>query len=785
MIRKTLLCLIGIAMATSIYADHIGIDAARQIATSFCAQTGSTRSNSFGSRADVTLAAQSSGYYIFNYADEGGYVIIAANDVAAAQILGYSESGSFNPSTASGAFKAWLADADAQIAYGAANPDAVKSSAYTSAKSNPYRPTTFDINRPEVVPLVSAQWSQSSPYNQLCPLVNGVAPLAGCVPVAMSQVMYSFKYPEHGNGIVANSGQTVDLSKNLYNWSIMKDSYDANSTEESKDAVALLVRDAGFACKAQYSTSFTGSYTSEAASALVKYFGYDKGICDIKRQYFTKAEWQEIMYRELANGHPLMVAGYNKDEGHSFVCDGYRNGLFHYNFGWGYEKLYLLTDALEQSSMVTSDVTNSGYNRSQEIVIGIQPPRENESYGEIVFNSSAFRASATSVSRTDATASFTGSFTNGSLASSQEYTLGIMVEDEEGNPTFLEAPTTTTLNNRGTNSLTASLANFPAEDGTYLVYPACKGESGEWQLIHTSNGTQSHVIATAEDGTIKFSNPTGGEYDFSVSKITANNVMPDAGASVVFTTIFECTRGSYYGDSYVVFMQNGKIVSKSDNNPISLQEGESRQAKYNVTVPSTNGLYEVYIVDKSSTRRNSKPLYIYVGGKSLKATIKLTEPLTMESADAVDKESMKFHAKVTCTKNVYLGSFKIQVYDSKFKKLGVIESEQFAILTNDTADINIEGALTDAIDGGTYTAYITNRDGAYFNGQEDIDFVNFTVDPTGIESNLATCIADEPATVYNIAGQRILTNATLAQLMALPRGIYIVKTTTKSYKLKR
>ena len=48
----------------------------------------------------------------------------------------------------------------------------------------------------EVEPLLTTQWYQKSPYNQLCPSYT----MTGCVATAMAQVMKYWNYPAFGRG---------------------------------------------------------------------------------------------------------------------------------------------------------------------------------------------------------------------------------------------------------------------------------------------------------------------------------------------------------------------------------------------------------------------------------------------------------------------------------------------------------------------------------------------------------------------------------------------------------
>lgn len=43
--------------------------------------------------------------------------------------------------------------------------------------------------------LIKTEWQQGSPYNNSLPVINGTKGYLGCVPIAVSQVMYYHKYP--------------------------------------------------------------------------------------------------------------------------------------------------------------------------------------------------------------------------------------------------------------------------------------------------------------------------------------------------------------------------------------------------------------------------------------------------------------------------------------------------------------------------------------------------------------------------------------------------------------
>ena len=43
-----------------------------------------------------------------------------------------------------------------------------------------------------------------------------------------------------------------------------------------------------------------------AADALKKYFGYDQGLQDVSRSQYIIAEWEDMIYAELAAQRPVI-----------------------------------------------------------------------------------------------------------------------------------------------------------------------------------------------------------------------------------------------------------------------------------------------------------------------------------------------------------------------------------------------------------------------------------------------------------------------------------------------
>ena len=241
----------------------------------------------------------------------GSGTVIVNKDSEQEAVLGYSDS-SFDLDNMPCGLKWWFEAMDAALQ----RPNNGKTASNVPAQL----PAS-------VSPLVSCQWGQGSPYNSQCP--NGAQ--VGCVAVAMGQVMYANSFPYRGSGShsYSNGGQqlTVDFGNTTYNWSQM-----------DEDEVAKLLYHCGVAVNMDY-TSGSYTHTSNAATALSQYFRYKTDARYISRSAYSTSEWTEILFGNLAAGHPVIYRGTQESatssSGHAFVIDGYdASGNVHVNWGW-------------------------------------------------------------------------------------------------------------------------------------------------------------------------------------------------------------------------------------------------------------------------------------------------------------------------------------------------------------------------------------------------------------------------------------------------------------------
>lgn len=356
-----------------------------------------------------------------------------------------------------------------------------------------------DKKHSAIEPLLKTAWGQEAPYNSKCPLVNGARAVTGCLPTAMAQVMAYHGWPERGEGVAdytLYNGQrlTMNFEDVAFEWDKMKYSYEYDTPVDKVEAAAVLMVACGYSVHAEYGFA-TSAYTPDAAKALIENFKYDKGCKTVYQSEVENIEaWDDLIYENLSNGMPVIYRGSDENMGHAFVCDGYKDGLFHFDWGWrGICNGYFRTTALIPYSNSETDEYPYGndiyYNfyNNNCIVSGICPAdgRENpikggasELYSYHVFMSG--QGAGISLSHIDEMA-----LTGREL---------FYFEDFEGRIYFLEA------DSRSENRIILDKISVP--DGWYITGPAIKDESGETRKMSLSAQHKSCYCLELKDGNV-------------------------------------------------------------------------------------------------------------------------------------------------------------------------------------------------------------------------------------------------------------------------------------------
>jgi len=205
----------------------------------------------------------------------------------------------------------------------------------------------------EVGPLLTTEWHQFEPYNNLCPMGDGDRCVVGCMITAITQIMNYHEWPptavgtatRYWNGDQSCGGSTppetlvVDLS-DPYDWGNMPDScYFGGPIDECTPiegiAVAELCYEVGVAMMVDYGACGTGGNYMAVKELLPPTFKYSWQIDDEYREEHTAQSWFELIQAEINEGRPMLYLIL----GHAIVCDGWRDTgreqQYHMNYGWG------------------------------------------------------------------------------------------------------------------------------------------------------------------------------------------------------------------------------------------------------------------------------------------------------------------------------------------------------------------------------------------------------------------------------------------------------------------
>lgn len=259
--------------------------------------------------------------YVINY-ETGGLVILSA-DNRVEPILAYSESNYFESEnvTYPEGLVEWM---DEQKAYVSSvrtgkgeqspqvkklwdNPNIIiKQGGDDEDNPAPGEPGECDPKYYEYGPLLTAEWNQCFGFNEqmapaptscmLCPWNDRA--LAGCVPLAIAQIMWYYNYPTN------------------YNWAAMPATFGAPATQD-------LIRDIWDVIPSfQKAIDCDGTWVSSAHNTANVFlaFGYSSA---------TKASYNySTVYASIQNNRPVLLSGASGGSGHMWVCDGARRSEY-------------------------------------------------------------------------------------------------------------------------------------------------------------------------------------------------------------------------------------------------------------------------------------------------------------------------------------------------------------------------------------------------------------------------------------------------------------------------
>lgn len=372
MMMKQILLLVCLCVSAVCSAQPVSRQQALERARGFMQQYGVLIADDVQPLSRRLKSSQQDLLYVFNTADEGGFVVMSGDERAEA-VLGYSLESSYDADNLSPGFEYWMETMAKQI---------------EGLREGRLTPVRRKANYAKIEPLIKTKWNQGAAttsgkwYNTTCPMISGKHCLTGCVATAMAQLMYYYRWPQDKTFEVPAydiEGAAIShldaLPPVQFDWANMTLTYSASSSAKQIQAVSTLMRYCGQAAHMNYGLSWSAASNWTGASNMVDCFDYDpySWHCVVRNNY-TDEEWESLMYSELAVGRPVLYSGQKAtpNNGHAFLLDGNSGGgYWHFNWGWGGDQdgYYLMAAA-------------NGYSYDQDAVIGLQRNRGDKDAGQ-------------------------------------------------------------------------------------------------------------------------------------------------------------------------------------------------------------------------------------------------------------------------------------------------------------------------------------------------------------------------------------------------------------------
>ncbi|MBR6937148.1 MAG: C10 family peptidase [Prevotella sp.] len=416
--------------------------------------------------------SESSYYYIFNVGNDEGFVIVSGDD-RTEQILGYSDSGSFDEENMPEPLKEWL-DGYAKEMESIIEVDANEYESLSPRRAQ-------EKTKKSIAPLTTSKWGTGVPYFLKTPIVNGKHCPCGCGPIAVAQYLYYYKNYNYQQ-TTHQFDSTIPLNTK-FNWNLMLDEYVFNNySNAQRDAIANFMYYVGCTMGASYSRSGTTASIGAQLTALRDYFGYNANMTFIDRPYYSNEDWDYLIYNELLNKRPVLYNAFSDNSGHTFIVDGYdNNGLFHINWGWkGYYNGFFRLSVLNryESGYKTSIEPSTSYTQDHSILIYATP----KSWGDTNCSNNLLSAKFTSVSSNIINCTY---INQSGKKADYYFGLGCVINDEV--KFIKQLSGRVSLTNQSTTPVSFKLStydfiNLGIENGRYRVVPLFKTANDlEWR----------------------------------------------------------------------------------------------------------------------------------------------------------------------------------------------------------------------------------------------------------------------------------------------------------------
>lgn len=767
--RKILLLFSLFLMALVAWGEPIDRNEALKQANAFLSSKGiPVRQSLDMAYAQPGKAAEArSLYYVFNVGNDKGFVIVAGDD-AVSPILAYADRGDFSEREMAPAAKAMLESYAQQI---------------EMIQQNPSLAVAASTSYAAIAPMVKTQWNQMEPYNYMCPIIRGeaVRSVTGCVATAMAQIIYYHKHPveqtkaipayELSSRYVIPGADPVTL-----NWDAMQLTYTGSEAEDDPSALAVaqLMVLCGKSVKMSYSSSASGAASESVPAALKEYFDYDGAAHMVYRDEYANADWEKMIYDELAAKRPVYLSGTSVSGtsvvGHAFVCDGYDGeGLFHINWGWGgmSDGFFRLTLLNPDDHGTGGNNGSGGFNMDEGAIIGIQPNQGGTSQEVAQMTLDHFAATEETVTRNSIFGSFSvpvnaACWNNTSQTLSVELGLAYYDESNEmvGEPSGLGSYSLDTGYGLSYDELSMGDG---IKEGTYYVKFVHKvNGSDEWTLMKNAD---KHYLELQVNGTTATIVNHAPQQDFVVNDVNVQGNM-SVGSQQTFTYNITNTGNTY--TQKVTFFVNKEIVSQIG---LNLDPGATDDYVFSWT-PAREGTYEIGLATGDGTEIITSQKVTIGEAKSHELDV------TFQFDDATGSEILGYEVSGNSIKGTmsvinkgeedFLDNITCGLYfDGGDHYLYLVSSNKIFVEAKAGESVDVPFEFPDLDYSKRYMVIVEYMSAGEYAPDIRSSFITLKDNPSGIEGVEVDGEAETDQPVYNLQGVR------MPDGVSLPKGIYI------------
>ena len=769
--RKTLLLFSLFLVTLVAWGKPVDRNAALKQANAFLSSKGIPVRHSLNmAYAQPGKAAEAhSLYYVFNVGNDKGFVIVAGDD-AVTPILAYADRGDFSEREMAPAAKAMLESYAQQIEMIQQNPS------LSVAASTSYE---------AIAPMVETQWNQMEPYNYMCPTITGEPgrSVTGCVATAMAQIMYYHKWPvAETKAIPAYEMSTGELIAGadpvVIDWDAMQLTYTGSEAEDDPAALAVaqLMVLCGKSVKMNYSYNSSGAGDGAMLNALKSYFDYDGAARLVYREDYANADWEKMVYDELAAQRPVYLSGFSESAsgqvGHAFVCDGYDGqGLFHINWGWGgmSDGFFRLTLLNPNDHGTGGNNGSGGFSMDEVAIIGMQPNQGGTLQETAEMTLEAFSCTEESATRSSFAAGFPLPLNLTAWnVTSQTFAVevGVAIYDEDNqlwgvSETGMSASALET--SYGWSGEMSVIVGKGITDGTYTLRLVHKvNGSEEWTPLKNADKYYLEMQVNGNNATVTNRAPHSG--------IAVNNMDLQGNLSVGSQQTFTYNITNT-GDTYtqnIAFLVNSDLISAIG---LNLDPGNTDDYIFSWT-PDRKGTYRVSLAD-ATTGAIFHSEQVTIGEmktQELDATFQFDDATGSEvfgyevsgnsikgTMSVINKGEEDFMDYITC--GLY--------FDGGDHNLYLATSNTIFVEVKAGESVDVPFEFPDLDYSKRYMLIVDYKSAGEYAPDIRSSFVTLKDNSTAIEGIEASGEAEADQPVYNLQGVRMPDGA------SLPKGIYI------------